>query len=215
MTRPSSDLLKVLHRAPSPAYATDDGNRIIAWNDAAEQLLGHAAEDAVGKPCHALIGGKDIYGNTFCDRECSVLKMVRRNQQVRRFAMDVRRSSGEPMRVHCSILALPEESGSGFSMVHLLERADAEVARRERPEADPAPARSSPDRPSSSAWAQLTGREREILRMLAAGAGTRDIADSLSISPLTVRTHVRNVLRKLGVHGRLEAVMTALRDQLI
>jgi DNA-binding CsgD family transcriptional regulator len=215
MTRLSRDLLKSLYRAPSPVYATDENNRIIAWNRAAEQLLGHLAADAMGKACYALIAGTDIYGNIFCDRECNVLKMVRRNRVVKRFDMDVRRVSGEALRAHCAILVVPGPSASRFSIVHLLEEAEEEAPRREAPETTSVPDPPLELPPSSSARVQLTPREQEVLRMLATGAGTRDIADSLFISPTTVRTHIRNLLEKMRAHSRLEAVLNALQDRLI
>jgi DNA-binding NarL/FixJ family response regulator len=54
---------------------------------------------------------------------------------------------------------------------------------------------------------RLTTREHEVLALLASGADNRAIASALFISPLTARTHVQNVLRKLRVHSRLEAAM--------
>jgi DNA-binding NarL/FixJ family response regulator len=58
---------------------------------------------------------------------------------------------------------------------------------------------------------QLTDREREILGHLAKGFRNEDIAGKLFISPQTVQTHVRNLLGKLGVHSKLEAVAFAVR----
>jgi len=60
--------------------------------------------------------------------------------------------------------------------------------------------------------AALSDRERQILRMLSEGLRNDDIAELLSISPQTVQTHVRNVLGKLGVHSKLEAVAFAVRN---
>ena len=57
----------------------------------------------------------------------------------------------------------------------------------------------------------LTDREREILQMLARGKRNDDIAKELFISPQTVQTHVRNILGKLRVHSKLEAVAFAVR----
>jgi DNA-binding NarL/FixJ family response regulator len=57
----------------------------------------------------------------------------------------------------------------------------------------------------------LTDREREILRLLAAGRRNDDIAKQLFISPQTVQTHVRNILGKLRVHSKLEAVAFAVK----
>ena len=55
----------------------------------------------------------------------------------------------------------------------------------------------------------LTTREWEILDLICGGQGTRDIADSLFLSPETVNSHVKNVLKKLGVHSRAAAVQAA------
>jgi PAS domain S-box-containing protein len=57
--------------------------------------------------------------------------------------------------------------------------------------------------------APLTPRQAEVLRLLGEGASTADIAASLHLSTETVRNHVRNVLRALGAHSRLEAVAVA------
>jgi NarL family two-component system response regulator LiaR len=59
---------------------------------------------------------------------------------------------------------------------------------------------------------QLTDREREILVLLSEGLRNDDIASRLFISPQTVQTHVRNLLGKLGVHSKLEAVAFAVRN---
>lgn len=54
--------------------------------------------------------------------------------------------------------------------------------------------------------AALTPREREVLACLADGAGRRDVAERLYLSANTVRTHLQNLMGKLGVHSTLEAV---------
>jgi PAS domain S-box-containing protein len=56
---------------------------------------------------------------------------------------------------------------------------------------------------------RLTPRQAEVLRHLQQGQSTKQIADELHLSPETVRNHVRNLLRALGVHSRLEAVAAA------
>ena len=62
---------------------------------------------------------------------------------------------------------------------------------------------------------RLTPREHEILARLARGKSGDEIAVELNITPLTVRTHIRNMMAKLGVHSRLEAVTFALNQGLI
>lgn len=61
----------------------------------------------------------------------------------------------------------------------------------------------------------ITKREREILRLLADGMRNEQVARQLSISPLTVRSHVKNAMRKLEADTRTEAVAKALRESLI
>ncbi|MGW8374546.1 LuxR C-terminal-related transcriptional regulator [Streptomyces sp. ODS28] len=57
----------------------------------------------------------------------------------------------------------------------------------------------------------LTPREREVLRCMVAGLGRKAVAERLYLSPHTVRTHMQNVLGKLGVHSTLAAVALARR----
>ncbi|HLF99196.1 MAG TPA: response regulator transcription factor [Acidimicrobiia bacterium] len=69
--------------------------------------------------------------------------------------------------------------------------------------------RSSPHAP------KLTERELEVLQLVAQGLSNRKIADKLYISENTVKNHVRNMLEKLHVHSRMEAVLYAMRENLI
>ena len=62
---------------------------------------------------------------------------------------------------------------------------------------------------------KLTDREMEVLRLVARGMNNRDIAKELFISENTVKNHVRNILEKLQIHSRMEAVMIAVREKLI
>ena len=61
----------------------------------------------------------------------------------------------------------------------------------------------------------LTGREREVLRLLAAGRTGREIADTLYISPRTASKHVGAILAKLDVASRAEAAVLALQRSLV
>ncbi len=79
----------------------------------------------------------------------------------------------------------------------------AALARRDEHEAPKVPA------------PRLTGREIQVLRLVARGMNNRDIAKDLFISENTVKNHVRNILEKLQIHSRMEAVMVAVREKLI
>jgi len=61
----------------------------------------------------------------------------------------------------------------------------------------------------------LTARELEVLRALTEGLSTPEICERLFIAPNTLRTHVQNIMGKLRVHSKLEAVAFALRHRLV
>jgi len=61
----------------------------------------------------------------------------------------------------------------------------------------------------------LTGRELEVLRLVAKSMSNREIAEDLYISENTVKNHVRNILEKLHLHSRMEAVIYAVREGLL
>jgi DNA-binding NarL/FixJ family response regulator len=91
----------------------------------------------------------------------------------------------------------PSMAGKLLSEFATLARRDEE----ERPQQVPAP--------------KLTDREMEVLKLVARGMNNRDIAKELFISENTVKNHVRNILEKLQIHSRMEAVMIAVREKLI
>lgn len=62
---------------------------------------------------------------------------------------------------------------------------------------------------------RLSRREQEVLGLLVEGGGNQEIGRALVISPQTARTHIQRVLRKLGVHSRLEAAMLATQSGIV
>jgi DNA-binding NarL/FixJ family response regulator len=86
----------------------------------------------------------------------------------------------------------------------------ARMRRSLRRSAQPPRAETPPSRAET-----LTPREREILMLLAEGNTQKQIAAALVLSPKTVATHIQNLLRKLGVNSRAQAVVAAYRDGLV
>jgi two-component system nitrate/nitrite response regulator NarL len=124
--------------------------------------------------------------------------------------MRTRSRAGRSIWMNVSILVLPNGNGGPPLTVHLMRDVTASkellalVQERLAPAAD-----------DGAAAAALTRREVEVLRLMASGASTRKVADTLHVSTATVRNHVQNMLAKLGVHSRLEAVAWATRHRLL
>ena len=76
-------------------------------------------------------------------------------------------------------------------------------------------AKQSEERQQQVPAPRLTDREMEVLRLVARGLGNREIARELFISENTVKNHIRNILEKLQLHSRMEAVVYAVREKLL
>lgn len=202
------DVTACVDSTVAPAYVTDREGRILGWNSAAEATLGYSREQVLGRPCHTVINGRDTFGNAVCRQDCPVKRRAAKDLPLERFRMYARAAAGHYVEVECSTLSLRNDAGDG-ALIHLVR------PHRDRPYPD---STGGPDPPSEAERARterLTDRETQVLHLLAAGLGTRRLADELSISPATVRSHVEAILRKLDVHSRLEAVVTALRTGLL
>jgi DNA-binding NarL/FixJ family response regulator len=109
-----------------------------------------------------------------------------------------------------SILEAPSSGSGGALAIHLFRDVTAtrELLRlvHERIQAPSVP-------PAETTV--LTRRELEILRLMAGGANTKALAETLHVSPATIRNHAQNMFAKLGVHSRLEAVAYATRHRLL
>lgn len=215
------NLSEFLDHFCAPAYASDEDGRIVGWNTAAAGLLGHSADAVVGRQCHEVICGRDPSGNRYCRQDCNLREMVRQREPICSFRLHVQHASGKHLPVICSAVALCDESDcEAFQIVHVLypEEVENKNGRLTDPGLKPAAEgdTQAQTRPAPSySNVTLTRREAEVLKLMADGDNTNDIADSLTVSPHTVRNHVQNILHKLNSHTRLQAIVQAQEQNLI
>ncbi len=217
------EVLDVLAQSETPALATDISGHVVFWNRAAERLLGRSSSQVLGRRCYDIMGGRDVFGNRFCHENCAVLSMSRKGEAVQGFEMVLGGSPKQEQAVSVSVLKVPGQRPEPFTLVHTLQPIDRagrltralERLAAQHPDAvsgnggEPMVARS----PVSLAKAPpLTEREKEILRWVASGLQNKEIAQKLGISLATVRNHIHNILEKLDVHSKLEAVSLAFRQ---
>ena len=201
---------QALARAGDGAFVITADGRIVLWNRAAEKIVGYTSREALGRPCCELFVGRDDSGNRLCYKGCHVMTLVKMGDPVQNFDMQTRTKSGRLVWLNVSIIVIPNGSGGPLT-VHLFrdvtatkELLNVVSERFAAPPPPPAPGNSD-----------LTRREIEILKLVASGESTRAVADRLHVSPATVRNHVQNILGKLGVHSRLQAVAYATTHRLL
>jgi PAS domain S-box-containing protein len=180
-----ADLEEALERIRVPSYVLDANGRVRWLNRAALAVVG----DVRGRLFTSLVAEED----TRRSRELFARKMVGGTPATEAEVVVVA-PTGE--RLDCEICAVQLRRGGHVvgvfgQVVHL--EAEEHVHRRH---------------------AHLTARQHEVLRLLEHGRSTVQIAAELSLSPETVRNHVRHILRAFGVHSRLEAVAAARTDGL-
>src|SRR5271166_22294 len=207
-----------LGASPEATVVIDDAGLVVSWNDAAERLLGRPAAEAVGRHCHEVMHGLTPAGAPLCGPECAVIALCRQGTAPRRFEMVARRPDGTEVWLDVTTVTIEDERPLA---VHVLTESlqakrlagvAAEVARRLQ---ETTPGQDADQAALRRINEALTGREIEVLRLLAAGVGTDDIAKRLNLSRSTVRNHVQNLMPKLGVHSRVEAVVMALKSGLV
>jgi DNA-binding CsgD family transcriptional regulator len=224
LSRHTPELLDVLAGGDPAAFATDSRERVVFWNRGAAALLGRRAEEAMGRHCHEVLGGRDVFGNRFCYANCPLAAMSRSGEAPGAFELRLpaNGNGGDSKTVHVTVVRLPGPRADLFTLVHILHGVD-ERARLTRalarfapslhavPAAEDASATASPV-PDAAVPTVLTPREREVLAWMAAGLQNKEIAQKLDLSLATVRNHIHNTLEKLEVHSKLEAVSLAFRN---
>lgn len=201
-----NSLLKALNRAGDGVVVADGDGRVVLWNRAAERLLGWSAAEAVGRTSCELLDARN--DPRTCGEACPIRAAARKGDAVESFDLRARTKAGREMRLNVSTLAVPAEPGAEAFAIYLFR----DVSLR-----TPAVNGTAGERPPLGAenGVPLTRREREVLRLLSTGANTRTAAERLGVSPATIRNHVQNLLGKLGVHSRLQAVAYATTHGLL
>ncbi len=209
-------MFRALEFSPDPVFVTDRSNRIVFWNDAARALLGFDAEEAVGADCTELLRGCDQFGNRYCSENCPIMQIANRGETVREFDLSLQTKDHQVFEGNVSVLQLRTGKADDYFLLHMLRGKDRRKSHQTAGSSEPPRPRLVAARESPDVRARkLTTREVEVLGMLAAGRSTPEIAERLHISQLTARSHIQNILEKLEVHSKAEAVAFAFQKNLI
>lgn len=205
-------------------YVVDPQQRILYWSKSAQQILGHDAENVIGRLCYEVIGGRDAKNFQFCRRNCPTIVNARRGRSTANYDVLCPSARGGHKWLNISTVML-KNKGYPLRVLHLIrdvshrrhiEESAQRVATKLRQlieeETNPGVQEEEPGFPPLP---KLSPREKETLRLLAHGLSTKEIAGSLNVKPLTARNHVSRLLLKLGAESRLQAVLFASRHHLL
>jgi PAS domain S-box-containing protein len=222
MENPMNDMYEALDGAADGAFAVDEELRIHIWNDAAEDILGYENADVVGQKCYQVLKGYDGENRLVCKACCHVAHLALKPLPVSNYDIRVRTSRGDRRWLNMSTITLKiGEEGDKKMIVHLFRDIShkkddelllhkiLEIARRYHK----IPLEPGSRKDLHQLVEKLTRREREVLALLTRGLTTKEIAETLSISPHTVRNHIQNILDKLEVHSRVEAITYTLQNR--
>lgn len=181
-----ADVERALTDMNVPSYVIDRDGAIVWLNPAAQRLVG----DARGRRFTDIV----VPADRPRARETFARKIVGK-EKVTDAEVELVGRDGRPLSVEVSSVPL-HEGHQVVGVFGLLSRPPALTTRQRL-------------------HANLTPRQREVLRMLSQGSSTKQIAEDLHLSTETVRNHVRGILQALDVHSRVEAVAAARARGLI
>lgn len=202
------DVIALFENTADGVWAIGPDGRIVFWNRAAEAILEYSAQQVVGQWCHEIFAGSDCNGNRICGVRCPNRTLAESGELVlvQHFDMATRTRTGNPVWLDVSSIPLPTGDDQPPTVVHLFR--DVTVARqidmlvRRQLVQQVLATREEPRTLTSN----LSQRELEIVGLMQVGLATAAIAERLYISKATVRNHIQNILNKLEVHTRLEAM---------
>jgi DNA-binding CsgD family transcriptional regulator len=177
----------------------------------------------LGKKCYEMIGGREGPNTPYCRRNCPVISNARRGRVTPDYDLSCTTADGKAKWLNFSIL-VPVSSPIRARAVHLFRdvtrrREVEDFARRAgkviRELQTRTPTDAGGDDLAPAPVPLLSRRESEVLRLLAAGLNTVQIAQALGVRPVTARNHISRLLNKLGVGNRLQAVIYASQRGLL
>jgi PAS domain S-box-containing protein len=213
------DLFDFLEHTADAAFAVTDSGEICSWNASAEALFGFGRAEVVGKTCFELFQGRGALGTLVCTENCHVRECAAQHTAIPDFDLEVKTGSGRRIWVNISTMIHEDPRTGRRRIVHLArsiagrKRTELLVGRMLRMSKRLVDIAEDSARPAPVT--PLSDQEHRVLRSFSEGRSPADIGRDLHISPQTLRNHLHHINQKLGTHNRLEAVLHAIRRQLI
>jgi PAS domain S-box-containing protein len=227
------EIFDLLCNTEDGVYIVDINKRILRWNKGAEKILGYLERDVQNQECFRVLSGKAHSDKPLCSQTCMIHSDALKGLPQKNYDMIVQSSTGDARWLNVSILA-NGDGGESF-VAHLVRDVTQEKTREqalahflaglnaqnvmptstpiEKPEIKNAPGILLQQ--SNTPTSVLSDREIEVLTLLAEGLPTKNLAQKLNISHFTARNHIQNILVKLKLHNKAQAVSYAFKKGIL
>lgn len=209
------DALEIVRKAGVPAVAVDGRDRVRACNEAFRCLVG--TRPASGEGLHDSLKLRDVFDNRVASGRRPLLEMLAAGEPPNGFRLRIPIEGGSTVETEVSTVVVLNGEPGEYDVVYFFKP----VQRRRRSDLaidrllERAPLVAETIASDPLARGTLTASQLRVLRQLADGRSTEEVARALGVSPSTVRTHVEHILERTGTHSRTEAVAWALRRGLL
>jgi PAS domain S-box-containing protein len=227
------EYLDALCNTADGVFITDENQRIIRWNAGAEKLLGHPETEVLNHLCFQIISGQTASDRTFCNPYCKIHDAGIKGTPQENFDLQVRTAAGSAAWLNITVLSNKDQEKR--LIAHILRDVTQEKRKilaldqflneirphdnesLETIKKTPGHNHSGGIQVSSSNpdSVSLSEREIEVLTIMAEGLSTKALAQRLSISPFTARNHIQNILVKLNIHSKAQAVSYAFKKGIL
>lgn len=202
----------IFDKSSDAVFGIDAADRIVFTNCTFERLLGYSRNQLCGNWCAEVLCGTDLNGNPFCGSHCPIPKTGTGQISIDDFDLIVKHVDGHEILVNVGTSYMPPQPEDDPRQVKVFFSL-RQVNPHRMLQRMATPSAKEQIKPGSSKLDRLTSREEEILGLAADGKKTWQIADYLSISTQTVRSHFKNIYHKLEVNSRIEAVLFAIHKK--
>jgi PAS domain S-box-containing protein len=227
------EYLDTLCNTGDGVFIVDADRRIIRWNKGVESILRYSEEEVLNRNCFQVISGRTSPDKAFCSQNCRIHNALLKGVLQKNFDLSAQAGDGERLWLNVTTVSSPYASAP--LIVHIVRDVTREkntylALERFLTDLDPASRRSDEisegtsqrKHPMAGLYTKhgkpavlLSGREIEVLTLLAEGLSTKNLAQKLDISHFTARNHIQNILVKLNLHSKAQAVSYAFRQGIL
>ncbi len=212
-------------------FIVNRDKHIVRWNKGAERILKYSESEVLNQECFQVVDGRTSPQTHHCNADCSIYSGAVSGACQKNVDLLTRTKDGKPVWLNISYIASPDpdspflahilrdvtrEKNADFILNQLLEDWGAlKPTQKEIGKTIEQGVPAEKDSPPKKQAALLSKREIEVLTMLAEGLSTKILAQRLHISHFTARNHIQNILVKLGLHSKAQAVSYAFKNGIL